>query len=162
MKKIIRIGCWLTTLALGMIAFSAYGSDQTYGDELSGAMSIRISDLTGNPEQYVDQLVKIEGLVDDVCPMKGCWVDILEAQSGETMRFKVQDDVIVFPVEARGRQIVAEGILRKHNLTRQQAEKWMRHLAEEKGEDFDADSIDGAMVFYQIEGVGAVVYEAVR
>jgi len=89
--------------------------------------------------------------------MKGCWVDILEAQSGETIRFKVQDDVIVFPVEARGSQIVAEGTLRKYDLTRQQAIDRMQHFAKEKGEDFDESSITGAMVFYQIEGVGAVI-----
>jgi hypothetical protein len=33
----------------------------------------------------------------------------------------------------------------------------MRHLAEEKGEEFDDSSITDATVFYQIEGVGAVV-----
>jgi hypothetical protein len=160
MRKVKITGAWLMLMAISLAPFSASGSDQIYGKEISTATSIRISELTSNPQQYVDQLVKIEGLVDDVCPMKGCWVDILETQSGETMRFKVQDDVIVFPVEARGSQIVAEGVLRKHDLTRQQAEKWMRHLAEEKGEAFDEGSVKGAMVFYELEGAGAVVTEA--
>ena len=159
MKKNKKITRWLVFIAVSAATFSVYGSGQSYGHDISNATSIRIADLTANPDQYVDQLVKIEGLVDDVCPMKGCWVDIIEAQSSDTIRFKVQDDVIVFPVASKGSQIVAEGFLRKHDLTRQQAIKRMRHLAKEKGEDFNEDSVTGAMVFYQIEGVGAVVQD---
>jgi len=158
-RKAILMKKWLTCLAITLIAISVYATDQMYGEAMTDANSIRIADLVGNPDQYVDQLVKIEGLVDDVCPMKGCWVDIIEAQSSDKIRFKVQDDVIIFPVEARGQQIVAEGVLRKHALSKQQAVKRMRHFAREKGEEFDESSITGEMVFYQIEGVGAMVQE---
>ena len=114
-------------------------------------------ELVSTPERYVDKRISVEGLVDDVCPMKGCWIEILEAQSQTTIRFKVQDDVIVFPVEARGDQVVAEGILRKHEMSERRARAWLRHLAEEKGEPFDESSVTGPMAFYQIEGSGAVL-----
>lgn len=160
MKKIRAMGWRLTCVAMFLVAYPVVASDQIYGEALSNAQSVRITDLTGNPEKYVGQLVKIEGLVDDICPMKGCWVDILDEQSRATIRFKVQDGVIIFPVEAKGRQIIAEGVLRKHALSKGQAINRMRHLAEEKGEEFDESSITGATVFYQIEGVGAVVADA--
>jgi hypothetical protein len=159
MKQKMTVTRWFTFLAITLMTFSVYGSDQMYGEAMTDASSIRIADLVGNPDQYVDQLVKIEGLVDDVCPMKGCWVDIIAAQSSDKIRFKVEDDVIIFPVEARGQQIVAEGVLRKHALSKEQAVKRMRHFAREKGEEFDESSITGEMVFYQIEGIGAVVQE---
>ena len=89
--------------------------------------------------------------------MKGCWIDILEGESGETVRFKVEDGVIVFPVEAKGREVVAEGVLQKKEMSERRARSWMRHLAEEKGEPFDEASVTGPMVFYQIEGIGAEV-----
>ena len=151
---------WCTTfISLCLVMSTACGSDTRYGEEeVSNSLSIRIADLTGNPDKYVDKLVKIEGLVDDVCPMKGCWIDILEEQSEETMTFKVQDDVIVFPAEAKGHQITAEGYLRKHAMSREQAIRRMRHFAEEKGEEFDENSVKGSMVFYQIEGIGAVIH----
>ena len=116
-------------LAAGVAA----GEPVAYGDPLSDAEPVRIGELVSNPERFVDKQIKVEGLVDDVCPMKGCWVDILDAQSRETIRFKVQDDVIVFPVEARGSEVIAEGVLRKHELSKQRAIAWMRHLAEERG-----------------------------
>jgi len=148
---------WLLVWTL-FAAFPVWADDQTvYGETLSDVEAVRIGELVSNPERYVDKNVKIEGLVDDVCPMKGCWVDILDAQSRETIRFKVTDDVIVFPVEAVGDQVVAEGVLRKHELSQKRAVAWMRHLAEEKGEDFDEASVTGPMDFYQIEGRGALI-----
>lgn len=144
-------------LLLGVAAALPVTASDTYGDALSESATIRIADLLSDPERYVDQPVKVEGLVDDVCPMKGCWIDILETQSKQTVRFKVEDDVIVFPAEARGSKVVAEGILRKHEMSRQQAVDWLRHLAEEKGEPFDESSVTGPMDFFQIEGRGAVV-----
>ena len=130
---------------------------ETYGADLTDATPVRIGELLKNPDQYVDKLVKIEGLVDDVCPAKGCWVDIMATQSKEILRFKVRDDVIVFPAEAKGQAVTAEGVLRKHELSKRRAIKHMRHLAEEKGEDFDPASVTGPIDFYQIEGASAVV-----
>ena len=141
---------------VGFSVATASGSTATsYGEALSGVNVVRISQLLNEPEKYVDERVRVAGLVDDVCPMRGCWIDILEGDSRETIRFKVTDGVIVFPVEAKGQEVVAEGVLRKHEMSKRRATSWMRHLAEEKGEPFDESSVTGPMTFYQIEGVGA-------
>lgn len=130
---------------------------EPFGEPLSELVPVRIGELTRTPEQFVDKKVKVTGLVDDVCPMKGCWVEILEQQSSTTLRFKVQDDVIVFPAEARGREIVAEGFFRRHEMDETRARRWLAHLAEEKGEEFDPESVSGPLTFYQIEGLGAEI-----
>ncbi|HJL61817.1 MAG TPA: DUF4920 domain-containing protein [Pseudomonadales bacterium] len=150
--------CSLTTLVSlsALLSLSASG-DTRYGDLVSSAETIRIGSLLNEPDRFVDKLVKIEGLVDDVCPMKGCWVDVLESQSRDVIRFKVQDDVVIFPVEAKGQQIIAEGFLRKYNMTKAQTIRRLHHLADEKGENFDEATVTGPTVFYQIEGIAAVV-----
>lgn len=130
---------------------------EPFGEPLSDLVPVRIGELTRAPEQFVDKKVKVTGLVDDVCPMKGCWVEILEQQSSTMLRFKVQDDVIVFPAEARGREIVAEGFFRRHEMDETRARRWLAHLAEEKGEAFDPASVSGPLTFYQIEGLGAEI-----
>lgn len=154
---------WIQRLAIAVVvltAFSVSASNTTsYGEGLSSATAVRISELVSSPEKYLGEKIRVEGLVEDVCPMKGCWIDILEAQSRETIRFKVADGVIVFPVEAKGREVVAEGVLRKHEMSKQRATSWLRHLAEEKGEPFDESSVTGPLVFYQIEGLGAELAE---
>ena len=154
---------WVQRLvAVGVVlaAFSVSASTTTsYGERLSGVAVVRIAELVSSPEKYLGEKVRVEGLVEDICPMKGCWIDILESQGRETIRFKVEDGVIVFPAEAKGREVVAEGVLRKHEMSKKRATSWLRHLAEEKGEPFDASSVTGPMVFYQIEGLGAEVTE---
>ena len=150
----------LTIVAVALTALSVAASNTTsYGERLSVTTSVRVSELLNSPEEYVGKKVRVEGLVDDVCPMMGCWIDILEAQSRETIRFKVADGVIVFPVEAKGREVVAEGVFRKHEMSKQKAASWLRHLADEKGEPFDESSVTGPLVFYQIEGLGAELAE---
>ena len=62
----ITLCCILLMLSLHALA------DTSYGDPLTDAEVIRISQLIENPDRYVDKLIKIEGLVEDVCPMKGC------------------------------------------------------------------------------------------
>ena len=69
----------------------------------------------------------------------------------------MRDDVIVIPAEAKGRAITAEGVLRRHEMTRREAVSWLRHLAEEKGEPFDEATVTGPLTFYQIEGKGLEV-----
>ena len=141
--------------ALGALASSAAGTG--FGEPLSDATAVRIAELTANPDRYVGRHVKVVGLVADVCPMKGCWVDILDRKSSETIRLKVQDDVIVFPTEAKGREIVAEGTLRRIDLSPRQAVAWLRHEAVERGEVFVEPAEPAPLTIYQIEGRGAVV-----
>lgn len=128
---------------------------QEYGDGLTETAEIRIGHLLSNPGDYVDKAVKVVGLVNDVCPMRGCWVEIIEQQTSERIRFKVQDNVVIFPVEAVGQEIIAEGILRRYEMSKDQATRWLAHLAEEKNEVFDPSTVSGPMSFYQIEGLGA-------
>jgi hypothetical protein len=130
---------------------------QLYGFNVSESSEVRIGQLMKNPHEYVDKLVKVVGLVNDVCPMKGCWIEVIENQGNDRIRFKVQDDVVVFPVEAVGQEIIAEGILRRYEMSKEQATHWLAHLAEEKNEAFDASTVTGPMDFYQIEGKGAKI-----
>ncbi len=148
----MRRTAWLCLLLLPLAIPS---TAEDFGAPLELESSIRIADLLADPESWVGRHVRVEGLVDDVCPMKGCWIDILEAQSQETIRFKVDDDVIVFPVAAKGREVVAEGFFSKIEMDEERARGWLAHLAEEKGEPFDPASVTGPMTFYRLDGKGA-------
>lgn len=154
-----RRGAWTLalTLVVALAVPSAGLSAERYGDELSPATALRVAELLDEPEKYLDQRVKVVGLVQDVCPMKGCWLEVLDQQSAQTVRFKVEDDVIVFPVEAKGQEVVAEGILRARRLDEAAARRWYAHLAEERGEPFDPNTVTGPMTLYEIEGIGAEI-----
>ena len=140
-----------------LLQLSSISADVLYGEPLSDAKPIRIAELTANPEAFVDKDVKVVGLAEDICPKKGCWVDIVEKQSVEKIRLKVEDDVIVFPAEAKGSEIIAEGTLRRIDLPPDKAVEWRKHEAEERGETYVAPENPKPLTIYQIEGRGAVV-----
>lgn len=75
----------------------------------------------------------------------------------QTIRVKVQDGVIVFPMTAKGKKAVAEGVFQKFELTKEQAIEQAKHEAEEAGRKFDPASITGPVTLYQIKSTGAVV-----
>ncbi len=128
-----------------------------YGEKLTLTDTTAISRILSNPDDFVDKKVLVNGEVLDVCPNRGCWMDIGGNKPGEKIRVKVEDGVIVFPVEAKGNEALAEGEVEKLELTEKQARAWFQHVADEKGEPFDSTSIQGPMTIYRIKGSGAEI-----
>jgi hypothetical protein len=114
-----------------------------------------IEKILADPDAFVGKQVRVEGQVTDVCPMKGCWMEISEPE-GARLRVKAEDGVIIFPKDAKGKQAVAEGVVEEIPMDRAQYVKWMSHLAEERGETFDASKLgDGPFRILELRGVGA-------
>ena len=130
---------------------------EQYGNELTLSQTTPISEIVDNPADFVGTKVLIEGEVVDVCPMKGCWMEVKDPLSGKMMKVKVEDDVIVFDQESKGKKARAEGEIYEIQLSEEEAMSYMKHLADEKGEAFDSTSITGPMKMYQLKGDGAVV-----
>ncbi len=137
---------------------AAHAADTVYGAPLSDAVVVKLSQLLDSPADYVDKTVKIEGLVIGVCPKRGCWIEVAGDREFESMRFKVADGEIVFPVDAKGKNATLEGVFTAMELTEEQAIARAKHFAEEKGEAFDPKSVKkGAHTMYQIAGKGGVI-----
>lgn len=135
----------------------AQTEEANYGAGLTLTEKTSISTILADPEAYLDKTVLVEGEVLDVCPHMGCWMEI-KSDNGEGMiKVKVKDGEIVFPVEAKGKTALVEGTVYKIELTQEKAIEHFQHIAEEKGEEFDASTITGPMTIYQIKGLGAVI-----
>lgn len=127
-----------------------------YGAEVSEKSPlITIEALMANPEAYLDKVVRVEGEVQEVCPMAGCWLDMTDKD--KKVRIKVKDGEIVFDKKLVGKRVVAEGTVYKFDLTRDEAVNYFRHLAEERGEEFDESSVTSGTTIYQIGGLGVRV-----
>jgi hypothetical protein len=118
---------------------------------------VPLAKLLSEPEAFVGQTVRVEGTVGDVCPRMGCWMQIHDGDGGRHVRFKVKDGEMVFPLQAVGHRVVAQGVLEKVEMSPEEARAWARHLAEEKNEPFD-ETAEVPTVFYQIRGTGAVIH----
>ena len=131
-----------------------------YGDDFNYDSIQSIPSLINNANQFLDKQIVTEGKIVDVCPMKGCWIEIKDSDSGQIIRVKVQDDVIIFPEDSKEKKVIVNGVFTKIEFTEDQAIKWKIHLAEEKGlnlEDSDVTLDSSDLIEYRIKGLGAKI-----
>lgn len=145
---------FLVTVAM-LIPSSALG--KTFGQGLSLSEETAISSIIDNPATYVGRQVKVSGLVIDVCSRRGCWIYLAGDRAYEKIRIKVTDGEIVFPMEARGKTAVVEGIVESMELTREEVIARRKHHAEETGEAFDPASVTSGETVLRIRGLGAEI-----
>jgi hypothetical protein len=144
-------------LAITMtLTFAVAGKETVYGSGVKVSQPVAIGDLLDHPETYLGKRIRVDGQITGVCPRMGCWIDIAD-EKGHSIRFKVKDGEIVFPMEAKGKSVAAEGVLTKLELSAEEALDHARHMAEEKGEPFDESSVEGPLTLYRIQGEGARV-----
>ena len=84
-----------------------------YGEALSLTDTTQLAAVIENPDAYVGQQLLLTGTVVNVCEKRGCWLELGGELEGRTLRVKVDDGVIVFPMSARGRQAVVEGVMER-------------------------------------------------
>ncbi|NNF99511.1 MAG: DUF4920 domain-containing protein [Desulfobacteraceae bacterium] len=154
MKK-ISILCLVTLLSLMMTAQWAFA--EQYGQPLTLTEVTKISIIGKNPELFVDKKVLVKGLVVDVCAKRGCWMDLASDEPFEKIQIKVLDGVIVFPLSAKGKTALVEGVVEELSLSYEEALEHAEHQAEEKGEAFDPSTITGPQTTYRIRALGAEI-----
>ena len=145
-------------LALLVLASAAMAGDaKTYGKALTLKETTKISDILANPKQYKGKRVLVEGNVVDVCSKRGCWIKISSDKEFESLTFKVDDGVIVFPMDAKGKKVRAEGVMSVVTYTKEQLLKSAKKHAEEEKTAFDPSTITGPKTIIQLKGEGAVI-----
>lgn len=159
-------------LLLAGFATAESEKSDSYGEELVLTEATSLDEILADPEGFAGKRVRVEGAVQEVCPFKGCWMDLSSMPGGEgsedtdglgsqnpsVLRIKVDDGVIVFPKDAAGSSAIAEGTVELIEMNREQYVAWLAHQAEEKGESFDPSTVgEGPFRRIQIRGVGAVI-----
>lgn len=154
MKRVFAV---LIVLLLPYLASSQ--GRTVYGKPLTLQESVSVSEILRAPEVFKGKRVVVEGEISEVCQKKGCWINVRDPEGLVELRVKVEDEVIVFPKDAKGKRVKAEGIISVTVLTEEERRRRARHEAEEQGtlKEFDASKIKGSVTSIQMEGEGAVV-----
>lgn len=151
----IRKMAYCCLLALWMVGASPV-SAETYGEGVTLEEATSIADLMAAPASFEGQTVRVEGEVNAVCENMGCWMMLKDGAA--EVRIKVEDGVIVFPLEAIGQRAVAQGEVTVRSMERAAWISWQKHLADEAGEPFDEQSVgEGPFLQVQIAGSGAEI-----
>jgi len=151
------IACAAIVMSLSLFSAVVAGDGKAYGKPLTGSDTVKISTLMAEPDKYVGQTVRVEGIITGVCEKRGCWMTLASDQEFQDLRIKVDDGVIVFPIEAKGKRAVAEGEFARIAMTMEQTLAYRKHMAEETGEAFDPDTVTEPLIQYQLNAVGAVI-----
>jgi len=129
----------------------------TYGEPLTLTELTPVSAILADPAAFIGKPVLVQGMVVAVCEQKGCWMDIASDKEFEKIQIKVDDGVIVFPLTAKGKQALVEGVVEQLELTQEQAIAEAKRKAEEHGTPFDSTSVTGPQTIFRIRGKGAVI-----
>ena len=133
----------------------------SYGALKKESKVITFQELFELPKNYIGKEVALEGMITEVCPMRGCWLEIEDTINHEKIRVKVTDGEIVFPFSAKGKSLIAEGKFSKLILTEQKAKNWKAHLMLERGIKIDTSEIilnDQDLYEYRIFSKAAKIF----
>jgi len=146
-------------VALLSFCLLAAAAETKLGKPLTLKSPTPIADINAHPETLAGKTVQVKGKISEVCQMMGCWMMIVDPATKASIRIKVKDGEIVFPKDSAGKMAVAEGVVTKIEMTKEQAIAQMKHEAEENGRKFDPSTVKGPMTVWQIQGAGAVISE---
>lgn len=152
-----KISAFLAIAVFACTMILTAADKNKYGTELTLKQKTKISDILANPEKYDGKKVQVEGAIVGVCEKRGCWIKISGEKEFESIRFKVDDGVIVFPMEIKGRNVVAEGVVSVTTMSKEQLIEQGKKHAKETGEEFDPASVTGPQTTVMLKGEGAVV-----
>ena len=146
------------TLAVGFLIapLSADDAGKTYGDGVSLKRAVPIATLLATPQAHAGKAVRVDGVVSQVCQAMGCWIEIADPALGRGVRFKAKDGVIVFPKDATGRKVSAQGTF-EEIATSAVRESHGEHAksAESSGQPAPASPTEK---IYWVRVTGAVLY----
>ena len=104
MKKLLIV-CVLLGISAGVFAQADAGF---YGKKITEKGAIPATDLVAKMGQKEKMPAKVEGTVESVCKMKGCWMKV-KTGDGQTMRVSFKDYGFFVPKDIVGKTVVMQG-----------------------------------------------------
>lgn len=123
---------------------------ESFGKKINDKGAVSVSALEGKKE-FKGEVVKVEGEVESVCQMKGCWMRIKKSD-GTTMMVKFKDYDFFVPKDIAGKKVIFEGVPSVKTLS--VAEQ--RHYAEDakkSKEEIEKITEDKVDLTFLAEGV---------
>ena len=118
-----------------------------------------ISLLLSNAEKYVSESSTIKGTVVGVCKKRGCWMELAAEEKFQSLKIKVPDGQMIFPMSAMGKTAFATGNLTAINLDLEQSKRYLATQAQKNNTEFDANSITDVVTIYQFTPVGVSIID---
>jgi hypothetical protein len=152
MRRLMLVALLTVCVGTGLsAAVKKYGKDLTIKD------TTKISAIYEHPDAFNGKRVKVRGAVVAVCEMKGCWIALASDKEFQQIRFKVDDGVIVFPLDAKGLTAMVEGVVTVTVESEQDQLEHGKKMAEETKKPFDPKTVKGPKTTILIKGEAAEI-----
>jgi len=146
MKKLIAL--------LILISVVYIHAEEKLGKAITVKEKTSVSKILASPAKFDGKTVLVEGKILGVCEDKGCWIEIAGTKKDEKIKVKVEDGVIVFPKESKGKTALVQGVVAP---VKEEACSDMEMKDKKEGAEAGCCSKDKTKKAYQIEGIGAVI-----
>jgi hypothetical protein len=107
--------------------YTSYGEPMKLTDD----QAVPVGKVLANPAAYEGKYVRLVGNVNKVCTRKGCWLEMMDDNTGKPMfvKFTCPIEGRLIPMAAVGKPVVVEGVVTVKEISEEQA----RHYKEESG-----------------------------
>ncbi len=137
----------------------ALDSKTTLGKPITLTELTSISQIFDDPQEFMGDTVLVNGTIIEVCKKRGCWMEIASDSEFQSIRVKVKDGEIIFPLSAKGSNATVQGVVEQLVFTKEDLIKMEQHYADEQGTEFDPSTITEGKTIYRIRGIGAQITE---
>jgi bacterioferritin-associated ferredoxin len=106
---------FVTAVSVVLLAAVHAQEPQKFGAGVSLTEATPIARVLERPSDFEGRTIRVEGTVTAVCAHMGCWMAFAPDRTPDdrTLLVKVDDGVIVFPLSAKGRRAVAQGVIQR-------------------------------------------------
>ncbi len=116
-----------------------------------------ISKILATPADFEGERVLVKGTAVGVCAKRGCWVELASDKEFQSIRVKVTDGEIVFPLSCEGKEVTVEGLVEKIEVSEEYHKQMAAAEAKKAGEEFDPATVTGPGYIWRIRGLGAKI-----
>lgn len=123
------VGCHLNGQAVLNPEHAESKEYDSYGDIISSEAAVPIVEAIEGLSDDEKNTVKVSGIIQSVCKVKGCWMNVSDPEGAQAAFVKFQDYGFFVPKDSDGREVIMEGTVYKEVTSVEE----LRHYAEDDG-----------------------------
>ncbi len=113
----------VAVLAVGLpLAAGAQDTLVRRGAAIGDSPAVDLASALRSISAYGDRTVIVEGRVNRVCQMKGCWMELVPAGADRGIRITFKDYAFFVPTDSRGARARLEGMFEQNTFSKADAD----------------------------------------
>lgn len=114
----VRLGIALASAALVVAASPMAEEVVKRGGDIGDSPQLSLTDALEDPAAHADRTVVVEGKVDKVCPVKGCWMELMPEGESRGVRVTFENYGFFVPKDSMGWKARLEGKFVREELSK--------------------------------------------